>query len=269
MYYIKKQIFISNAEEAAKCWNMRLDKAMKEKGYSQYQFVNKLNERYGTNFTQAMISDWLHVGETPKRSDGTERRIGFPVYTNMLIIADFLNVDVGYLTGETDAETFSLEKVCDFTKLTPQSICVISKITGTQLSHTNNGYFSQKRRQILNSLLISDRFSELIYALVDLDETYTQKDTEKILMQELENKLGKELFDTAVKNCDITEYDDEVVNLTDRECEAIKEFKTVQGECYAFSESFKHEMAYKRFAIQEIMTLLISELFPIDSNSNL
>lgn len=266
---MKKQIFSPRTQNAIECWNTRLKEMLDKKGYTQKQFANRLNEQYGTQFTQPMVNEWLSVGGEREKSDGTRRKIGFPVYTNMILIAQFLNVDVGYLTGETDAETFTLKKVCDFTKLTPQSVYAINEITGIQFPHTSNGYFSQKRRQILNSLLISDRFSELIYALVDLDETYTQKDTEKILMQELENKLGKELFDTAVKNCDITEHDDEAVNLTDRECEAIKEFNSVLDKCYTFSESFKHEMAYKRFAIQEIMTLLISELFPIDNNSNL
>ena len=173
----------------------------------------------------------------------------------MALIADYLEVDLGYLTGETDAETFTLKKVCDYTNLESQAIKAIIQITGTGTSRPNQSYFSQKRRQILNSLLAANGFIELVYAFLDLDETYAQKDHE--------NELGKELLDTAIKFRDITAKDDEAGTLTDEECEAIKAFNAVESECYGFSQSFKREMVYNRFAIQETVTLLINEMYPM------
>lgn len=46
------------------------------------------------------------------KKDGTPKEIGFPSYENMLNIANFFGVTVGYLTGETDFETFEMEKAC-------------------------------------------------------------------------------------------------------------------------------------------------------------
>lgn len=245
-------------EKKAKCWNSRLQECLKDKELTQIAFADKLNERYGTHFTQVTVSDWLNIG-----NQRGKRKIGFPKYENMALIADYLEVDLGYLTGETDAETFTLEKVCDYTNLEPQAIKAITQITGTGTSRPNQSYFSQKRKQILNSLLTANGFLELVYALLDLDETYAQKDHEKDIWQHLENELGKKLLDTAIKFRDITAEDDEAGTLTDEEWEAIKAFNAVESECYGFSQSFKREIVYNRFAIQETMTLLINELYPI------
>lgn len=260
---MKNHIISSHIEKSERCWRERLKELLKQKGYKQTQFAKMLNERYGTNFTQPMVNDWLNVGSERERS-GKRKILPFPSYSTMVLIAEFLNVDVGYLTGETDEETFTLEKACDFMQLTSDSINVIRKITDAYYSSNKNGFFSQERRKVLNTFLTAKRFEDLIYALIDLDEVHFQKNTEAVSIQELEEKLGKDLFDTAVKNHDMTEFDDNTVDLTDREREAIKEFNSFLDKNFAVSENLKYNTGYNRYVIQEIMTLLINDLYPID-----
>ena len=258
---MKKQIFISNAEEAAKCWNKRLDETLKKRGYSQHKFKTELNERYGTNFTQAMISDWLHVGESPRRSDGTERRIGFPVYTNMLIIADFLNVDVGYLTGETDMETFTVEKVSKYTNLSEEAINSVLKITGNERSCINWGYHSEKYKCVLNNLLTSSEFAEFVKALGDMEDVYAEKKKTQQPLEALCEELGNELFDVACKYNGSCAEELEGLNLSEEEINAIILFDKVQDDCRSLYLKNEYDIKVCKYSVQEALTLLINRLY--------
>ena len=258
---MKKQIFITNAEKAAKCWNERLDKAMKKKGYSQYKLVKVLNERYGTNFTQAMVSDWLHVGEPSKRSDGTERHIGFPVYTNMLIIADFFNVDVGYLTGETDMETFTIKKVSEYTNLTGDAVNAILKITGSKRSCIDWGYESEKYRRVLNKLLISSEFIEFVKALGDMEDVYAEKKITQQPLKVLCEELGNELFDVACKYNGSCAEELEGLNLSEEEINAINLFDKAQDDSYSLYLKNEYDIKVSKYSVQEALTLLINGLY--------
>ena len=93
----------------AQCWCNRLHKLMKEKNYTQKSFLKEYKGKYGGG-TQANISRWLRVGS--KIENG--KTIGFPSYETMSNLADFFGVSVGYLIGETDYESFEMEKVCEF-----------------------------------------------------------------------------------------------------------------------------------------------------------
>ena len=93
--------------EKAKCWKKRLKKCMDAGKYTQTSFAEALNNKYGTSYGQKDVSRWLHTGDAIKKGE-----VGFPKYDTMVLIADFFNVDIGYLTGETDEDTFSLDKAC-------------------------------------------------------------------------------------------------------------------------------------------------------------
>ena len=258
---MKKQIFISNAEEAAKYWNKRLDEVLKKRGYSQYKFKTELNERYGTNFTQAMISDWLHVGEPSKRKDGTTRHIGFPVYTNMLIIADFLNVDVGYLTGETDMETFTVEKASKYTNLSEEAINAVLKITGNKRSCINWGYHSEKYKGIINNLLTSTEFVEFVKALGDMEDVYAEKEKTQQPLKVLCEELGNELFDVACKYNGSCPEELEDLHLSEEEINAINLFDKAQDDSYALYLKNEYDIKVCKYSVQEALALLINRLY--------
>ena len=100
--------------------NNRLHKLMKEKNYTQKSFLKEYKEKYGGG-TQANISRWLRVGS--KIENG--KTIGFPSYETMSNLADFFGVSVGYLIGETDYESFEMEKVCEFLGLEEETVKAI------------------------------------------------------------------------------------------------------------------------------------------------
>ena len=103
--------------DKAQCWCNRLHKLMKEKNYTQKSFLKEYKEKYGGG-TQANISRWLRVGS--KIENG--KTIGFPSYETMSNLADFFGVSVGYLIGETDYESFEMEKVCEFLGLEEETV---------------------------------------------------------------------------------------------------------------------------------------------------
>lgn len=97
-------------EKKAEIWCTRFNQLMKEQGYTQKSFLKEYKNKYGGG-TQANISRWLRVGNVIQKN-GISQKIGFPSYENMLNIADFFGVTVGYLTGETIFKTFEMEKAC-------------------------------------------------------------------------------------------------------------------------------------------------------------
>ena len=126
-------------KKKAECWNHRLQFCLDNKNLTQTEFADRLNERYDTKFTQTTISDWLNVDNYRGN-----RKIGFPKYENMVLIAEYLEVDLGYLTGETDMETFTIKKVSEYTNLTGDAVNAILKITGSKRSCIDWGYHSEK-----------------------------------------------------------------------------------------------------------------------------
>ena len=112
----------------AQCWCNRLHKLMKEKNYTQKSFLKEYKEKYGGG-TQANISRWLHVGS--KIENG--KTIGFPSYETMSNLADFFGVSVGYLNGETDYESFEMEKVCEFLGLEEETVKAFSHSNGIKI----------------------------------------------------------------------------------------------------------------------------------------
>lgn len=256
---MKKQIFLSNAEKAAKHWRERLSKLMKENKYSQYQLACELNKRYGTNFTQAMISDWMHAGDEVQKNDGKKHRIGFPVYTNMLLIADFFGVNVGYLTGETDMKTFTVKKVSDYVHLSEEAINAILKITDKKLSRINLGCCSERYRDALNNLLTASEFIELIRAFGDLEDAYAKKEKTRLPLDALEKKLGNELLSAAYDIYSCTEVPEE---LTEEQITAIKLLDEAIDECDSLSSQNEYDIKVCKYSVQEALSLLINQLYP-------
>ena len=82
------------------CWNERLKKCIQNGGYTQESFARDLNKKYGTKFTQKTLADGVNLGDA---RNGIKL---FPDFDNIVLIADFFGVDVGYLTGETMKSCF-------------------------------------------------------------------------------------------------------------------------------------------------------------------
>lgn len=142
-------------------WNARLRQCLSERGLKQITFVEDINQKYGTNYGQKDVSRWLNVGNIQKNG-----AIGFPKYSTMLLIADYLNVDVGYLTGETNQATFTMEKACSFLALDNLALQNLRDLT-----HPDSQYPSpwiNSMRECMNQLIGSFEFKELLSHLYDL-----------------------------------------------------------------------------------------------------
>ena len=106
----------------ADIWNKRLKKLVKEHG-TQEEFAEALNTTYETHFTQKSVSKWLNVGST-KTKGGKVKIINFPKYETMALIAAFFDVDIGYLTGETNYKKFDSKSTLDYLGLEDEAIRV-------------------------------------------------------------------------------------------------------------------------------------------------
>ena len=141
-------------------WKTRLKECMDAGRYTQASFAEALNNRYGTAYGQKDVSRWLHTGDKIKKGE-----VGFAKYDTMVLIADFFNVDVGYLTGETDEDTFSLDKVCSYMGLNGEAIKVIREITEIE---KKTSYFGKYKRDTFNKVLAAKEFPDFFESLYDL-----------------------------------------------------------------------------------------------------
>lgn len=147
-------------KEKALCWKIRLKKCMDIGGYTQASLAEALNNKYGTCYDQKSVSRWLNTGAKTKNGE-----IGFPKYENMLLIADFFGVDVGYLTGETDEDLFTLEKACSYMGLNSQAIKAIRGITSPE---NEDSWMYKDMRTSFNMFLSADKLPDFFHALYDL-----------------------------------------------------------------------------------------------------
>lgn len=104
-------------------WNQNLKLCLKNNGYTQETFAKAYKKQYGTG-NQADVYRWLNVGNM---SGSSGKRIGLPSYDTMKRIADFFHVTVGYLTGETDYETFEMERACKYFGVSEETGKVLKK----------------------------------------------------------------------------------------------------------------------------------------------
>lgn len=152
-------------DRKAKIWCDRLNGLMKKKGYTQELFLKEYRSRYGKG-TQANVSRWLRVGNIIQK-DGSTARIGFPSYESMANIANIFGVTVGYLTGETDCETFEMEQVSRFIGVDEETCKAIQKIASGQHSHYLMSAEANQYRTVLRRLFMANSFSEFVKEVVD------------------------------------------------------------------------------------------------------
>lgn len=174
-------------------WNERFGMKMKEKGYSQRSFAEAYSKKYGKQkngaarksgtTSQTEVCKWLHVGELDGK---TNKKRGFPAYETMKNIADLLDVDLGYLIGETDCVTFDLERTSEFLGLSSETVSAIRDITFGKKKNRDKPEFHEfnrsdydeyrltkmypdaRRTAAFSFLVSSSSFVNYLYGLVNL-----------------------------------------------------------------------------------------------------
>lgn len=168
-------------KEKATYWKIRLKKCMDAAKYTQASFAEALNNKYGTSYSQKDVSRWMNTGAKIKNGI-----VGFPKYDTMVLIADFFHLDVGYLTGETAEDSFSLEKACSYLGLNGESIKAIRAITQPE---NETSYMRKDMREAFNKFLSAERFLNFFYILHDLHTTSILPKQENLVFDNLDSAI--------------------------------------------------------------------------------
>lgn len=250
----------------AQCWCSRLHKLMKEKNYTQKSFLKEYKEKYGGG-TQANISRWLRVGS--KIENG--KTIGFPSYETMSNLADFFGVSVGYLIGETDYESFEMEKVCKFLGLEEETVKAIKGITFGENMGIGANSMSSEYKSAFRYILTASSFPVFIKEAREYAENVYRLKHPIKYMDIVSTKMRKDLFDLAVQCMDyqfisddeygrIDDFEENSVEPTEELLEAISILNDAQDKDYAQKCYIEQMVKLSEYELQKIYFEVIKEL---------
>lgn len=250
----------------AQCWCSRLHKLMKEKNYTQKSFLKEYKEKYGGG-TQANISRWLRVGS--KIENG--KTIGFPSYETMSNLADFFGVSVGYLIGETDYESFEMEKVCKFLGLEEETVKAIKGITFGENMGIGASSMSSEYKSAFRYILTASSFPVFIKEAREYAENVYRLKHPIKYMDIVSAKMRKDLFDLAVQCMDyqfisddeygrIDDFEENSVEPTEELLEAISILNDAQDKDYAQKCYIEQMVKLSEYELQKIYFEVIKEL---------
>ena len=250
----------------AQCWCSRLHKLMKEKNYTQKSFLKEYKEKYGGG-TQANISRWLRVGS--KIENG--KTIGFPSYETMSNLADFFGVSVGYLIGETDYESFEMEKVCKFLGLEEETVEAIKGITFGENMGIGANSMSSEYKSAFRYILTASSFPVFIKEAREYAENVYRLKHPIKYMDIVSAKMRKDLFDLAVQCMDyqfisddeygrIDDFEENSVEPTEELLEAISILNDAQDKDYAQKCYIEQMVKLSEYELQKIYFEVIKEL---------
>ena len=250
----------------AKCWCSRLSKLMKERNYTQKAFLKEYKERYGGG-TQANISRWLRVGS--KIENG--KTIGFPSYETMLNLADIFGVSVGYLTGETDYESFEMEKACEFLGLEEDGVKAIKGITSGVSVDIFGKYMADKYKSVLRYILTASSFTDFIREAREYAENIYRQKHPISYMDRTAAKIKKDVLELACQCMDyqcisddkhglIDDFKENNVEPSEELLEAIKSINAAQDHDYDEEQSREQRVKLSEYELQKIYFEIIKEL---------
>ena len=240
----------------ADIWNERLRKLIENKNYRQKEFAKEFNKRYQTKCTQKDVSRWVNVGTA--QGNGI---IGFPSYQNMLYIADFFEVSVAYLTGETDYADFDFEKTSTFIGLSEKSIRTLRQMTNFNAPHSSAWRIHTHSNQIIDNFITSEHFFYLIQALAELDNVYSGPNKEKLAWDAIYQKYYKDLITEALEKRD--DHFEEGTPLPSPElCEAIIAINEAIDIGYEESQKQEYKTDVYRYRLERTFSQLIDNLYP-------
>lgn len=262
----EKYIMCNMKRDRAKYWSSRLSKLMKEGNYTQNAFLKEYKEKYGGG-TQANISRWLRVGD--QIANG--KTIGFPSYETMLNLADFFGVSVGYLTGETDYESFELEKTCEFLELEEDAVKAIKGITSGKNVAFLGKYMAHEYKSVLRYILTSNSFTEFIKEAREYAENVYRQKHPVSHMDSAAAKIKKDVLELAYqcmdyqcivddKYGDIDDFKENNIDPTEELLEAIRALNAARDDDYAEEQKREQWVKLSEYELQKIYFELIKEL---------
>ena len=203
------QTQFSGYDKEASIWRERLTLLMKERGLNRsslgkemYIFEQLTNNRKtnldledpihksGKANCERRMSRYLNVGLANQK---------FPKFEHMLDLATYFDVQIGYLIGETDCESFDIQKICEYTGLTEEAVKAIKLLNTRKPSLAKMRYTSRNGNKILNNFLCSPNVFRLFEALAELDSACDSSSPFQKEWAELEKEYDYELLANAIQ----------------------------------------------------------------------
>lgn len=254
---------ISKREEI---WNKKLGTCIKNAGYtSQKAFIDDFNKKYGTKCTQKDVSRWLHVGDikTSKCNSNTktDEKIGFPSYSNMIRIANFFNVDVGFLTGETEYNSFTLEAACKYLHLKQNTVEFLRLATSIDTAFKTTRCPAYETQTVLDKFITANSFPNFIQKFISLNNEYNGPDKKNNVWLNLEREFGFELLQKGFEI--ISSPDPDIDFSAEPELLAVtKQINRAIDDCYDINTNQEFYIDVLRYYLQQAFADLINELYP-------
>ncbi len=245
-------------DRVAETWNNRLDRLIKSNGYSQKTFAQAYKEKYGVG-NQADVSRWVNVGADAAKGE----KIGFPSYDTMKRIADFFGVTVGYLTGETDYETFGMERACDFLGIDEAAGAAIERITKRKGAARIEKYEKANYGKALCRLLAAESLEPFIGGICELAEAkYIRNNPVDYFQSEKVTGIRPEIMELALKykDVEVEEEADAPSEITDEVIDAMKILSEAEDKGYAQELRLDRDVKLAKYELQERYLKLLEEI---------
>lgn len=245
-------------DKVATIWNKRLAGLIKDRYGSRKAFVAAYKERYGTG-NVADASRWVNVGSKAAKDE----IIGFPAYDTMYRIADFFGVTVGYLTGETDYETFEMERTCEYLGIDQATGNAIVRITKLKGATRFEKYEKVNYGKALCYLLSAEKFEEFIGGICQYAEAvYRQAHPVDYMNSPKILSIRPEILDLAIKYRDICceEEVDDPAEITAEVIDAIHAINDAESKDYSQQFVLEQNVKLARYDLQERYFRLIEEI---------
>lgn len=268
-------------ERKAKIWRDNLKELFEKKKLTQQEFAYLLNEKfYGEKerpISQKNVSNWLHVGEQDRK--GHKRP--FPRFECMLQIAEALEVDLGYLIGDINCETYKAQDASDYTGLDEMALVKLRSLT-----HFDRKFRRSNDKETIaatvSEMIKSQGFPSLIYELYGLSRLH---DDRLEIVGSVGREFGEELAAKAFEHSDdfvsagpdasdeekaeanaINEaaFEAAGIQIGDRErfTAAVAAANKAISDCASVYELLKQAEGAQRYQAQRALDGIIDSIFP-------
>ena len=245
---------------------------------------NIKTERLKRGWSQAKLGKYLGVsGKQISNYENEDTNKCTPPIDILLKMCDLFECDLGYLIGEDgySQKTMKLTIAASETGFTGEALQQIRNVMGISPEGTVFHMESEEYQRILNNFVSSPQFVKLVVELKRLDEIYCEhryfeKKFEKE-MDDVNSKLDKmdpikaafirDNWDSPLDFDDSLTPDNLLIrnSLSDDEKNVISQKRAHVDKEYEHNITFDRNKKSQRYTIQETMSFLLNDLYPIDT----